>query len=177
MSNIEPFTDLVYGQVIRADADGFWLRSEADRLDRYFAPPGGYPAVLEGHSVTVIVSGPAVCLVANHATAQKLFYRPLSPEGPYLPVPKGGCSSFVLYSCAFVCVVSVAAGFASGLSGFGTFIILSAGFGLFVLVVLIRYQQQSYREAVAHNEQLDRQLERLADVSGLKDRPNRFRAL
>jgi hypothetical protein len=74
-------------------------------------------------------------------------------------------------------VVSVAAGLASGLSGFGTFIILSAGFGLFVLVVLIRYQQQSYREAVAFNERLDRQLERLADVSGLKDRPNRFRAL
>ena len=177
MSNIEPFTDLVYEQVIRVDASGFWLRSEADPLDRYFAPPGGYPAMLEGHSVTVIVSGPAVCLVANHATGQKSLYRPLSPAGPYLPVPKGGCSSFLLFSCTFVCLASMAVGFASGLSGFGTFIILSAGFGLFVLVVLIRYQQQSYREAVAFNEQLDRQLERLAEVSGLKDRPNRFRAL
>jgi hypothetical protein len=177
MSSIDPFTDLVYGQVIRADAQGFWLQSEADRVDHHFSTPVGYPAMLEGHAVTVILSGEAVCLVVNHATGQKQFYRPLSPEGPYLPTPKAGCSTFLLFAGVYVCLGIIGSGFVSGSPAGATVALFAGGIGIYVLVLLIRYQQRSYRESVATNEQLDRQLERLAEVSGLKDRPNRFRAL
>ena len=140
----------------------------SDKIERLLA---------QGHSVTVIMSGDVVCLAANHATGQKWFYRPLSPEGPYLPTPKAWCSTFLLFAGVYVCLVIIGAGFVSGSPAGATVALFAGGIGIYVLVLLIRYQQQSYREAVAFNEQLDRQLERLADVSGLKDRPNRFRAL
>jgi hypothetical protein len=176
MSSIEPFTDLVYGQAIRQDAQGFWLEA-TDGKDWHFCPPGAVPAMLEGHPVTVILSGEAVCLVANHATGQTVYYRPLSPEGPYLPTPKAGCSTFLLLAGMFFFLATFASGFAAGSPGTGSFLVLVGVIGFCFFAFLFRQQQQSYREAQARNQELDRQLEGLADVSGRRARPNRFRPL